>query len=224
MLSGSYIRVCRNATFEVCENVKIRNSRIIITPGSSMQIGSSVNITNTNISLVDGNLSVGDFSIIGTPIQNVLVNIEKGSIAIGHHTKMTAKRIWIRFNGRLNIGNYTNINYGSEIRCDESINIGSYNQISYDVNIWDTNTHNIYPAEQRKDIAEKYYPYFGKEIERPKTKPITIGDFCWIGERSSILKGTTLGNEVSVGYNTLIAGKTIESGHVVVEKRELKVI
>ena len=108
------------------------------------------------------------------------------------------------------------------MRCDESISIGSYNQISYDINIWDTNTHNILPVEDRRRVAEEYFPYFGKETEKPITKPVIIGDDCWLGERVSILKGSIIGDEVIVGYNTTITGKNIQSKSTVVSEISLK--
>ena len=63
------------------------------------------------------------------------------------------------------IGNYNNINERSWLRADEQITIGDYNQISYNVMIWDTNTHNIYTPSKRRELTEKYYPFFGYEYE-----------------------------------------------------------
>ena len=97
-------------------------------------------------------------------------------------------------------------------------------QISYNVNIWDTNTHNVYPSGKRREIAEKYWPYFGKEIERPKTRPIHIGDDCWIGENTSILKGTNLSNNVIVGFGTVLTGVKVEEGKTVMNKVELRIL
>lgn len=124
----------------------------------------------------------------------------------------------------MEIGSYTNINSGSEIRSDESVIIGSYNQISYDVNIWDTNTHTIYKSEKRSEITRKYFPYFGYEIEKPLTSPIVVGDNCWIGERSSIMKGTQIGDNVIVGYNTMLLNKIIESNKRVVQDINLRIL
>lgn len=69
-----------------------------------------------------------------------------------------------------------------------------------------------------------YFPSFGKEFERPVTKPVIIRDGCWLGEKTSILKGTSLGENVTVAYNTLIVNKNIPSGKTVVSKSELTLI
>lgn len=220
----TYFRVCPTANVKIGKKVIIRNSRIIITPGSSIEIGDNVTIENSEISVDHGKCVIGDYSLIGSKESRLLLNIETGAVNIGHHSKISVRRMWIRFGGILSIGDYTNINVGSEIRCDERISIGSYNQISYNVNIWDTNTHSILPMEERRFVTQKYYPYFGKEISRPSTAPITIGDDCWIGQNSSILKGTALGDEVIVGFNTIIPGKIIPSKTTVVSNVDLKTI
>lgn len=76
--------------------------------------------------------------------------MDNGSLVIGNHTKLACQRFWIRFGGKCKIGNYTNINSGTEIRVDELVCIGDFCQISYNIRIWDTNTHCIYPSEKRK--------------------------------------------------------------------------
>lgn len=220
----TFFRVCTTANVKIGKKVTIHNSRIIVTPGSSIEIGDNVTIENSEISVDHGKCIIGDHSLIGSRESRLLLNIETGDVSIGHHSKISVRRLWIRFCGILSIGDYTNINGGGEIRCDERIAIGSYNQISYNVNIWDTNTHNILPVDERRFVAQKYYPYFGKETSRPSTVPITIGDDCWIGQNSTILKGTILGDEVIVGFNTIIPGKVIPSKTTVVANVELKMI
>ena len=124
----------------------------------------------------------------------------------------------MRFRSDLKIGRYTNVNEGSEIRVDEKVTIGDFNQISYNVNIWDTNTHNIYPKDERRKIAVENYPIFGYEYEKPKTKAIKIGSDCWLGKEVTILKGVELGDNVIVGYRTILSNCKIEDSHKVFSK------
>lgn len=91
------------------------------------------------------------------------------------------------------------------------------------MNIWDTNTHNILPKEDRRIIAEKYFPYYGYELSCPQTKPVKIGDDCWIGQNASILKGTIIENEVIVGYQCLLVDKVIQQRSTVVSKSILDI-
>lgn len=220
----TYCRICKGATMKIGKEVRIHNCRIIVTPGSSLEIGDYASIENSDISVSSGQMKIGPYSIIGGKTERQLLNIEKGSIHIGHHTKICARRFWVRFGGAVRIGCYTNINSGSEIRCDESVTIGSYNQISYSVNIWDTNTHSILPKEERRRIAEQYYPYFGKELAAPLTSPVEIGDDCWLGQGVTVLKGSIVGDGVIVGVNSIIPGKTIPANSTVVTDISLKVI
>ena len=223
LLNRTYFRVCRGAIARIGRNVKFHNCHIIINSGSQLEIGNNSTIENTFISIVNGKCVLREHCIIGNKKNHTMLNIESGTIYIGHHTKINAKRFWVRFGGEVHIGNYTNINSGSEIRCDNSISIGSYNQISYNVNIWDTNTHNIMPIEERRELAKKYFPYYGKELACPKTSPIIIGNDCWLGQNVSILKGTTIENGVVVGYNCMLSGNIIQANSTVVSVIQLKI-
>ena len=217
--SGSKVRVLTGSIFTVASDVRILNSTVFVNRDSSLTLSEGVVLSGVNL-YVKGHVTIGAH----TTLSDGTYTIDEGSLIIGHHTRLSLRRIWVRFGGKVEIGDYTNINDRSEIRSDECVQIGSYCQISYDINIWDTNTHKIYPTEKRRVIAEKYWPYFGKEVERPVTKPIVIGNDCWIGEKASILKGTTLGDGTIVGYNTLISNKTIPAGSKVIQKAELTII
>jgi acetyltransferase-like isoleucine patch superfamily enzyme len=130
----------------------------------------------------------------------------------------------VRYNGVLAIDRYTNINEYSEIRCDENIKIGKYTQISYNVNIWDTNTHCIFPSHKRRLLAEKHFPLLGYDGEKPVTIPVLIGDDCWIGKDSSIMKGCHIGNECIIGFHTILINKQIPEGKTVTNSIDLKIM
>lgn len=222
LFTGTYCRVCKGGKISVAENVALRNSRIYIYPGSELIISDNVLINRCTISVYQGVTTIGSGSIIGKGKRNCLMNIEKGVLSIGSRSFIKADRIWIRFGGRCSIGDYCNINEGSEIRCDSSVTIGNYNQISYNVNIWDTNTHGILNKEERRAITEEHFPYFGFEKERPATAPIKIGDDCWIGKNVTILKGSIIQDEVIVGFGCFIVGKNIPAKSTVVNDIQLK--
>jgi acetyltransferase-like isoleucine patch superfamily enzyme len=222
IFTKTFIRVKTGSKCIIGKKVKIKNCKIYLLNNSILEIKDGSYLDNIYIYINNGECIIGENAILQSNTNKSLINIDQGSFRIGHHSSISAKRVWIRFNGRLTIGNYTNINSGSEIRCDEEIKIGNYNQISYNVNIWDTNTHNILTKDERRQLTEFYYPYFGKELKKPKTKRITIGDDCWIGQNVSILKGTEIGNEVIVGYNCIISNKSIIDNKTVVSDINLK--
>ncbi len=142
-------------------------------------------------------------------------NIAEGDVHIGDHNVIRAD-FWVRFGGHVHIGQYNCINERTEIRCDESVAIGCFNMISYDCSIWDTNTHCQYDIETRRVKTKNDFPIIGKETERPKTKPIVIGDDCWVGKYATLLKGTILNNQVIIGVRTLISNREIPRGAKVV--------
>lgn len=221
---NSYVRVCKGAECFIPPSAIIRNCRIIVMPGCSFTIGNECRLDGVTIFIGNGQLTLDNNVIIQSPKTNpTSLIIDKGTITCSNHSKISCRRVWVRFGGKLSVGSYTNINEGSEIRCDNNISIGSYNQISYNVRIWDTNTHNIMPIEERRLVAEKYFPYYGYELTRPKTAPIFIGDDCWIGENSVILKGSTIGNGCVIGYGTFISGKNIHDNCRIVTERSLRV-
>ena len=217
-------RVFQNSKVDVAKSAKIIRSKIVVSTGAAIKIGEHVTINNAEIYVEKGSLSISDFSIIGTSDTPTRIIINNGVVSIGHHSKIACDRIWCRFGGRLTIGDYTNINHHSEIRCDECVMIGSYCQVSYGVRVWDTNTHCIIDYQQRRKITELHYPYFGYESTKPSTRPVTIGDDCWLGERSAILKGSNLGDRSIVGFNTSVLGKTIPPDSLVVQDVKLKII
>lgn len=226
LIKGNFIRVKPTAIFYVSNSAILRNVKIFVAPGAQLKIGEDVVMQNTIICVERGSCIIDDNCIVGPMLKDVgktKIIINDGSLKLNHHARLTLDRIWIRFGGKVNVGCYTNINNESEIRCDESVHIGDYDQISYGVKIWDTNTHTILDKSERRRITEKYFPYFGYEISKPKTAPIFIGNDCWIGENASILKGTKLGDEVIVGYNTLLSGHEIEDCSTVVAQTILKI-
>lgn len=212
LFSGSVVVIYGKAT--IGKGVKIRNSKIRVDEQSSLILGDHCSLDRLLISMV-GHIEIGKGNILEQKgLSSPLEIVGHGNLKVGDYNRIRA-RILIRFGGNVEIGKYTNINEGSEIRSDESVSIGSYNQISYNVMIWDTNTHNIYPAEKRRRLAEDYHPIFGMEIEKPITKPVVIGDDCWLGKNSTVLKGTTLSNKCIVGYGTLLSNTTIEENTTV---------
>lgn len=85
---------------------------------------------------------------------------------------------------RIEIGAHTSVGIRSEIRCRERVVIGARCAISWDVQILDTDYHEI--------------------VGTPTTKPVTIGDDVWIGTRAVILKGVTIGDGAVVAAGSIV--------------------
>lgn len=221
---GSYVYVEKGSVLVLGKGAKIRKAKIHLTNNSMVTIGEDVSIHNAKIACSGSTLEIGDRSIIDNgkmPVPCQIILSDKSVVKFGVCNRLKMERIWVRFSGLLTFGNYINLNEYSEVRCDEKITIGDFVEISYHVKIWDTNTHEFEPIEQRRERWQKLY--IKRDVsEKPKTAPVEIGSDSWIGENVRIFKGTTIGQRCIVGFGTFISGKTIPDSTTVLNKIELK--
>lgn len=115
------------------------------------------------------------------------------NITIGNNCSI-GKSAWIHTvkNGKIQIGDNTKIGRRVTLAALKSIKIGKNCLLSYDVSILD-HDHDF------RDI--KISPVVS---ELTKGKDVFIGDDCFIGAHSFILKGITLGEHCIVGANSVI--------------------
>lgn len=85
---------------------------------------------------------------------------------------------------------------GCTIYAMESITIGKHTDIGAGCKIIDNDFHPL-PYSQR-------YPV--EQLDKVKKRPIFIGEGCFIGANSIILKGTTLGKNCVVGAGSVVSG------------------
>ena len=108
-------------------------------------------------------------------------------------------RIEIFKNAKFSIAGGGFMNRNCQILCKESISIGKKTVIAADVTIMDSDFHNIILPEYKV------------------TKPVKIGDNCWIGNRAIILKGVTIGNGAIVAAGAVVTKdvpeKTLVAGN-----------
>lgn len=100
-----------------------------------------------------------------------------------------------RYGGRISIGERCGIS-GTTIYSMSRITIGDYCAIGANCKIIDNDFHPL----------DKGYRRLGLNKEHARRKPVTIGDDCFIGMNSIILKGTKLGNNVIVGAGSVVSG------------------
>lgn len=175
--NGSEVTIEDDCVFKNCTIHIINHSRVFFGKGVMMLSGRSGTV----------------------PIQ-----IDNGTLVLEGYNRFMSE-ILVRFGGVMKVGKYTGIGYNSEIRCEESVSIGDYGLFSYDVCIYDTDTHSIDWKERRKQIEEGY-PVGTGEKEKPRTKPVIIGDDVWLGKGATITKGTKIGNRCIVGTRTIVGG------------------
>lgn len=132
-------------------------------------------------------------------------NIEsprKTQITIGNNCDLLCHLI-VRDNGLLTIGENTTIRRNSYIGCINRITIGNNVIISNNVHIYDNNNHPTNPLKRLEMSKSGFYSSLW-EWTRSDMKPVIIEDNVWIGERSTILKGVTIGRGSIVGCDSVV--------------------
>ena len=100
-----------------------------------------------------------------------------------------------RYGGKIKIGDGFGIS-GTTIYSTKSITIGKNATIGANCKIIDNDFHPLDPEDRRMNLNE----------EKTLRAPIVIGDNCFIGMNSIILKGTSIGNNVIVGAGSVVHG------------------
>ncbi len=85
---------------------------------------------------------------------------------------------------------------GCTLYAMDSIVIGKNTDIGAGCKIIDNDFHPL-PYSQRHPV---------EQLDKVRKKPITIGEGCFIGANSILLKGTTLGRNVVVGAGSVVSG------------------
>ncbi|MDO4950422.1 MAG: acyltransferase [Bacteroidales bacterium] len=107
----------------------------------------------------------------------------------GNVTVRRGTSIWIH--GNMFISDKVLIGPRVRIKAHNSVTIGCNSRIAHETQIFDTNFH---PTEC---VTNPQYT--------PISCPIRIGGYCWIGNRTTISKGTVLPDHTTVASNSLVA-------------------
>jgi len=184
------------------------NCRVVIGRGSRLQ--------NAVFRVAHGaTVQIGAGAMFDSPDHNPnQIVVEGGSMVLAEHVRVQAE-ILVRFGGRLTIGKYTGIGYGSEIRCEEQMDIGEYGLFSYDVCIYDTNTHST-DWQERRQMIERMVATGAGEDQRPSTKTGPHRRRCMDRKGATILKGCQIGNRCIVGIRTVVGGSVYEDDSMIV--------
>lgn len=98
--------------------------------------------------------------------------------------------ICITKDASLEIGEGTYLGSATKIIVTKKISIGKFFRFGYESQISDSNYHYILDSETKK-------------VQRLE-KEVIIGDYCWIGNRTSIMRGTVTPQKLIVASNSLL--------------------
>ncbi len=138
--------------------------------------------------------------------ETIISNMQNNpdNIAIGVNTHIRGTLLIYKYGGKITIGNNSYVGDGSRIWSGEKITIGNDVLIAHNVNVIDTQAHELDASERSQRYLEliKKGPWANKgSIE---TKAITIHNNAWISFNVIILKGVTIGEGAVVAAGSVV--------------------
>lgn len=140
--------------------------------------------------------------------------VNHGRMVIGEKVRLDSTAATLELvtetDGTLDVGDHAFLNFGCNIAATELIRIGSYSLLGPYCMLMDNAYHRIEP--ERRD-------------ERPESKPIVLERNVWLGARTIVLPGVTIGEGSCVGAGSVVTKdvppRTFVAGVPAVEVRRL---
>jgi acetyltransferase-like isoleucine patch superfamily enzyme len=151
---------------------------------STFKIRGRVHLRKGNFMFRGGELVIGDYFIANSKIDSNSIGVIQPVILNFSSTK-----------AKITIGNNVGIS-GSTLNAATSITIGNNVMIGSGCIISDTDSHSL--DYRYRNIREKI-----------NTMPINIGDNVFIGARSIVLKGVTIGQGAVIGAGSVVVGDVL---------------
>lgn len=136
------------------------------------------------------------------------------SIKLGDNVLIEGRLLVFKNGGSIAIGDNSYVGNGANIWSRNKIIIGKNVLISHNVDIIDTNSHEI-DHKERMDNYLKNQTSAVFHDENVATAPIIIEDNAWISFGVKILKGVTIGKGAIIGAGSIVT-KDVEPFSLVV--------
>ena len=159
--------------------------------------------------------SLGAFSTIMSPwfitISGPNIRIGHSFTAIGEMHHPVQIGVWGRDfgEGRVEIGDACLMSPGARISASDEVVLGNGCMMAHGSYITDSDWHGLYDRVNRDSTP----------------KPVRLGDNVWLGDRSTVLKGVTVGNNSIVAASSVVTkdvpANVIVAGNPAVIVREL---
>ena len=125
------------------------------------------------------------------------------NISIGGHSYIAA-HLYVQDCGKIEIGGDFYVGPRTFIGAKEHISIGKCVMISNDVFICDNNNHPTSPKSReymcRHTFKDEHWSW-----QYAQSRPVTIEDNVWIGQRAIILKGVRIGSGSIVAAGAVVS-------------------
>lgn len=146
---------------------------------------------------------------------NVVLNSDKKH---SNSALTSAVKLTTGYDGIIEIGDNTILN-GACIVAYNKVEIGKFCEIASCTMISDTDFHPVSPVQRLKQMKGEAFSF--DEVNK---SPIKIGDNCWIGYGSIILKGCQIGENCIVAAGSVVPGGSIFPANCIIAGNPAKVV
>jgi acetyltransferase-like isoleucine patch superfamily enzyme len=129
---------------------------------------------------------------------------DKSKIVVGKGTHVRGTLLVFNYGGKITIGENGYIGEGTRIWSGDSVTIEDNVLISHDVNIVDTNSHELASVERNERYHDLIQNGHWETRGNVLTAPILIKKHAWISFSSIILKGVTIGEGAIVAAGSVV--------------------
>jgi len=164
---------------------------------------------NVTAALPRGVSVARDATVIGA----VSVRKDGGKISVGERSQVEGSLVTECPDSILRVGENTFIGSGTVVDCIMKIDIGDDILISYGCMISDSDNHSIFRDVRMRDLADGRNGQ-NHDWSTTQSAPVKICDGAWLGAKSIVLKGVTIGEGAVVGAGSVVT-KDVEPYTVV---------
>lgn len=133
---------------------------------------------------------------------------------IGDHSNIRGHVRLLTAHSRITIGRDCYLGPGSNLWAADAITIGDFVLIAHMVDIIDNNSHSLRAGARRQEARDVFERKIELDFAGVEKAPVTIHDDVWIGAKSVILKGVTIGRGAVIAAGTVVT-RNVEAFTVV---------
>ena len=138
------------------------------------------------------------------PEANVYNAQGKEKIVIGENTHIRGTLLTYPYGDGIRIGSNSYIGEHTIIRAADRIEIGNSVLIAHNVNIIDTDSHEMDYHERDASYRRMLVEGHPMSKGNVKTAPIVIKDYAWISYNVCVMKGVTIGKGAIIGCGAVV--------------------
>ncbi len=139
-------------------------------------------------------ISLGDMAHVG---DRVLIELRDGELYMGARGQLRAESV-AHISGKLYLEGACGFSIRCVIHCGSSIEIGRYTIFGEYVSIMDG---------EHVHIQTDDYWFYGDPQARNILNPVKIGMGAYIGAKTTIVRGSEIGDFARIGANSVVTGK-----------------